>query len=87
MPLGVGGIGRVSDRRLPIRPDLIYAQYPRLGATAALISRSFAAAGSDLAGEVRRSRERLAWWARRPREELDAAARELERALGLHAAF
>ena len=50
--LGVGGIGRLADAGLPIAPDLVYAQYPRLGATAALVSRSFLAGGCDLAAEV-----------------------------------
>ena len=63
MPLGIGGIGRLADAGLPVAPDLVYAQYPRLGATAALVSRSFLAGPCDLALEVRRSRERLAWWA------------------------
>jgi HpcH/HpaI aldolase/citrate lyase family len=74
--LGIGGIGRVHDTSLPIPSDLIYAQYPRLGATGALISRAFIGAGADrdaLAVEVARARERLAWWA-------DAGAGELERA-------
>ena len=67
LPLGVGGIGRAQDAGLATPPDLIYAQYPRLGATAALISRSFLAGGGDLAREIRHARERLAWWAGRPR--------------------
>ena len=38
---GVGGIGRAMNNDQVIPGDLIYAQYPRLGATAALIARSF----------------------------------------------
>jgi 2-keto-3-deoxy-L-rhamnonate aldolase RhmA len=87
LPLGVGGIGRVTDAALPIPPDLIYAQYPRLGATAALISRSFLATDCDVATEVRRTRERLAWWAGRPRAELDRAARALGAALSAIGTF
>ena len=79
--LGIGGIGRLADAGLPIAPDLVYAQYPRLGATAALVSRSFLAGGCDLEVEVRRSRERLAWWASRPRAELDGAASRLAAAV------
>ena len=41
IPFGFAGIGRVNDSRLPIPGDLIYAQYPRLGATRALVSRVF----------------------------------------------
>ena len=37
---GIGGIGRACDEDLPIPSELVYAQYPRLGATAALISRA-----------------------------------------------
>ena len=85
--LGVGGIGRVADAGLPIAPDLIYAQYPRLGATGALMSRSFLAGRCDLAAEVRRSRERLAWWAGRPRAELDGAARSSRRRSAASPAF
>lgn len=87
VPLGLGGIGRVTDTTLPIPPDLIYAQYARLGATAALISRSFLAAGCDVATEVRHARARLAWWAGRPRAEHDRAARELEAALSAITVF
>ena len=74
--LGVGGIGRAGDRSLPIASDLIYAQYPRLGATAALISRAFIVAGAGceaLAREVARARERLAWWGQAGPAELERA--------------
>ncbi len=73
---GAGGVGRVDDRSLPIPADLIYAQYARLGATAALISRSFLAPDPeqvDLVAEVARTRRRLADWALRPADELEAA--------------
>ncbi len=54
-PFAVGGIGRALDASLPIPSELVYAQYPRLGATGALVSRVFFkdlpqeqfAAGSD----------------------------------------
>lgn len=62
---GIGGIGRAGDESLPIASDLVYAQYPRLGATAALISRAFLSCKHgtvDLAGEVARSRALLAYW-------------------------
>ena len=64
---GVGGVGRVAsgDDKLPIPSDLIYAQYPRLGATAALISRAFFGGepeSIDLTAEVRKARQRLDWW-------------------------
>jgi citrate lyase beta subunit len=78
---GAGGLGRVDDRSLPIPTDLIYAQYARLGATAALVSRAFLApdpARVDLDAEVTRARERLAGWALRPAEELEAARTALK---------
>ncbi len=64
---GVGGVGRVvnGDDTLPIPSDLIYAQYPRLGASAALISRAFFGGepeSIDLTAEVRKARQRLDWW-------------------------
>jgi hypothetical protein len=65
LPFGIGGIGRIDDTTLPIAPDLVYAQYPRLGATAALISRAFIRAGGDatrLKADVAASRARLAYW-------------------------
>jgi hypothetical protein len=77
---GVGGIGRVMDNDQKIPSDLVYAQYPRLGATAALIARSFFGPDPqtlDLTAEVKRARDRLSWWAGRPAAEWDAARREL----------
>jgi hypothetical protein len=65
LPFGIGGIGRVDDATLPIAPDLIYAQYPRLGATAALISRAFIRPGGDsiqLSDDVAASHARLTYW-------------------------
>jgi HpcH/HpaI aldolase/citrate lyase family protein len=77
---GAGGIGRAGDDSLPIPADLVYAQYARLGASAALISRSFVgpdAAAVDLAREVERSRARMAEWRTRDPAELEAARLEL----------
>src|SRR5688572_32019850 len=48
---GVGGIGRAMHNEQVIPSDLIYAQYPRLGASAALIARSFFTANEG-EGEV-----------------------------------
>jgi citrate lyase beta subunit len=85
---GVGGIGRAMQNDQKIPSDLIYAQYPRLGATAALIARSFFAPGEgesavDMNREIRQARERLAWWADRTPDELeDARLRLLEKAGG-----
>lgn len=62
LPLGLGGLGRIGDTSVPVPPDLLYAQHARLGSSAAIIARSFLAQGGDLAVEVRRARERLAYW-------------------------
>ena len=68
---GFGGIGRAGASGLPIPPDLIYAQYARLGGRTALVSRVFGAEATDLCDEVVRARDRLAWWRRRAAPELE----------------
>jgi hypothetical protein len=56
----VGGIGRAGDDSLPIPSDLVYAQYPRLYATGALVSRVFFNAEPlDMAEEIGKLRRRL----------------------------
>jgi 2-keto-3-deoxy-L-rhamnonate aldolase RhmA len=85
VPFGIGGLGRVGDRSLPIDPDLLYAQYARLGATSALLSRAFLVSERgevDLARELAASRERLAHWFSQPPAEVERAATELRRAVG-----
>ena len=77
---GVGGVGRVHSEGQTIPGDLIHAQYPRLGASAALIARSFLRPDSqpvDLPSEIRMLRQRLEWWRTRPSEELEDARRAL----------
>jgi HpcH/HpaI aldolase/citrate lyase family len=77
---GAGGIGRAGDVTLPITADLVYAQYARLGAGAALVSRSFLrrdAGPVDMGREVERARARMAEWRARGPEELEAARLEL----------
>jgi hypothetical protein len=77
---GIGGIGRVDQEGLPVPADLVYAEYARTGATAALLSRSFSADPEvDLAHEVACARERLEDWRRRPRALMDEAHAELGR--------
>lgn len=44
VPLSIGGVAPPGQRGLPIDPALVLAQYPRLGATGAWLSRSFVAA-------------------------------------------
>jgi hypothetical protein len=80
---GIGGIGRAGDAGLPIRSELIYAQYARLGATAALIARAFVGSQDehvDLAAEVALARAELARWFTAPPEQLLEARDELVRA-------
>jgi len=60
--LGLGGIGRAGQDDLPVPAALVYAQHARLGSSAALLSRSFFAGCTDLAGEVARARAELAAW-------------------------
>jgi hypothetical protein len=82
LKLGVGGLGRAGDRSLPVDSDLIYAQQARLGASAALLARSFFypdMTQRDFAAEIGRLRDRLQWWRTRPQSELADARTELAR--------
>jgi hypothetical protein len=77
---GIGGIGRVDDDSLPVPSDLVYAEYARTGARAALLSRSFFGPPEmDLALEVARSRRRLSLWCRAAPDRIAAAHIELGR--------
>jgi hypothetical protein len=58
---GFGGIGAVGDDTLPIPSDLIYAEYARTRATAALVARAFPIS-ADLGVAIARTRARLAEW-------------------------
>ena len=65
IPFGFGGIGRVKDERLPIPSDLVYAQYSRLRADRALVSRVFTSPDYkqlDLTREVAAFRDRMDEW-------------------------
>lgn len=80
IPLGVGGVGRLGDLALPIPSDLVYAQFPRLGATRALVSRVFFApdpAAINVGAEVARLRARLDHWERQPVAALHGARDQL----------
>ncbi len=62
----VGGLGRALDQTLPVPSDLVYAQYPRLGACGAIVARSFlgvAGPPADLPRQVCLCRQRLDYWA------------------------
>lgn len=83
---GFGGLARFDDRTLPVPPDLVYAQYPRLGATSAWLARSFFA-GLEPGGigpPVQALRRRMSYWAAQSaatlanrREQLAAALEKL----------
>lgn len=74
---GLGGIGRAGDASLPVPSDLVYAEYARTGATAALLARSFGT--DDLGPRVRGARAALARWHTVPAQALDEAHAELAR--------
>jgi hypothetical protein len=78
-PFAVGGIGRALDITLPVPSELVYAQYPRLGATGALLSRVYfnGLQKAQLAQEISKTRERLNYWAGQPASSLHAARDKL----------
>ena len=76
IPFGFAGIGRINDTRLPMPVDLIYAQYPRLGATRALVARVFYSPDYrllDLVHEVSAARGALDRWQQAGAKEQDAS--------------
>lgn len=79
LKLGIGGLGRSGDNRLPIPADLVAAQMPRLHATAALIARSFfqTSPPENLHGEIQRLRASLDTFAAMPAEWLAHKRAEL----------
>jgi len=73
IPFGFGGIGRAGDESLPMPPDMVYAQYPRLKADRALVSRVFLTPDYtklDLKYEVESFRHRMNEWYNSPDSEL-----------------
>ena len=78
---GLGAVGRPGDLGLPVPVELVYAQYARCGATAALLSRSFFRPGLDgeLNADIARLRYELAAWRRRGDAELATAHEEFAR--------
>jgi hypothetical protein len=84
MRFGIGGLGRVDDRSLPLPPALLYAQYPRLGATAALIARAFTAppiAPARFRDQVANTRAELRSWFEAGPDALARAHREFRKAV------
>ncbi|WP_139557046.1 aldolase/citrate lyase family protein [Methylotetracoccus oryzae] len=81
LPLHVGGVARIDDASLPIPSDLLNAQYPRLGATGALVSRSFTSpvpTAQALTESVRRFRESMNHWGAAGPEEWELQRRALK---------
>lgn len=80
---GFGGLARVGDTTLPISPDLVIAQYPRLGATSAWLSRSFfrGIGPCQVGPAVHALRKRLRYWARQPPSALSREHARLAAAL------
>lgn len=62
---GFGGVAHPGDASLPVAPDLVYAEYARLGARSAWLSRAFfrhPGATGDLGRATEALRARLAFW-------------------------
>jgi hypothetical protein len=79
LAFSIGGVSRPDDV-LPIPPDLVLAQYPRLRATGAWLSRSFVRGlpgDADFAVAVTSIRRRLDAWAAAPARELERARNDL----------
>lgn len=77
---GFGGVARRGDKSLPVDPDLVYSQYPRLGADRALITRAYVGSdyrALDLDAEVCETRAALGHWSRQSTQELFAARERL----------
>ncbi len=82
LPLAIGGVGRVGDTSMPVPTDLVYAQYPRLGATGAWLARSFAKtvlSPGDFQPAILALRKRLNEWAAASPDDLERSRAELAR--------
>ena len=80
-PFSVGGVARAGDRAMPVPSELVYAQYPRLGATGGWITRAFlnGLGADELPAAVATLRHQLSDWAARDGEALGRARAELAR--------
>jgi 2-keto-3-deoxy-L-rhamnonate aldolase RhmA len=85
LAFAVGGVARPDAAGLPVDPDLVLAQYPRLGATGAWLSRSFfkdlPEGDAAMKQAVGRLRERLTAWSLAGTEALRQAQAELAGAM------
>jgi hypothetical protein len=84
LAFSAGGVTRPDHGDLPAPPDLVLAQYPRLGATGAWLSRSFlerASTPGPLADGVTAIRARLNAWGETGPGALEDARRRLAEAV------
>jgi hypothetical protein len=82
LDFSIGGVARLDDASLPVPSDLVLAQYPRLGATGAWLSRSFfrgLQTPEDAGPAIGSLRQRLTEWAAAPGESLESARNALGR--------
>jgi len=83
---GLGGLGRALDETLPVPSDIVYAQHARLGASGALLARSFFTPEMmehDFAQEMTALRTRLEYWRDQPPITLEQARRRLMNYIGV----
>jgi hypothetical protein len=83
LAFGFGGLARADDDALPVPSELVLPQHARLGSTSAWLSRSFFAGDRELdfSAEVKKLRERLAFWAAQPEQVLAAELHRLRQHL------
>jgi hypothetical protein len=80
---GFGGLADPLNLDLPVPAPLVYAQYPRLGATSAFVARRFCVGEltpHTLRVGIPRCRAELDAWRSRPAADLESARRSLEQA-------
>jgi 2-keto-3-deoxy-L-rhamnonate aldolase RhmA len=75
---GLGGIARFDDTRLPVNPDLLYAQLVRCAANATLLARSFVSEAAELPAAIDAARARILHWQSAGDPALAAAHQEYE---------
>jgi hypothetical protein len=80
-PFSLAGVARPGDPSMPVPSELVYAQYPRLGATGGLVTRSFmnGLATEHLPAAIAKLRRELSAWAAQDGAALEAARAELAR--------
>jgi 2-keto-3-deoxy-L-rhamnonate aldolase RhmA len=78
-PFSLAGVARSGDTAMPVPSELVYAQYPRLGATGGWVTRSFmkGLAAGELPAVIAALRRELSDWAAKDAAALEAARAEL----------